>query len=407
MADNEFCVHQSAHMTQMNELKDLLSAECRLTNSRWPIFGKLYVMIDLNLLLLLKCNIYFLPCLYQTTSKGEMKMAGTRNKIINLAFICISIMVIGSACGTGTNGDNADSGAPAAAASTEPAETPAPETAKPNAAPSADAEPTAGNVFAASPDAERSPDAPAAGQSDRPTAVPEAKPTAKPAEKPSATAKPVWKPKAEAKPASTPTPKPTDNPAVKPTVTPKLSVHPTATPRPSIQPSVFPGSSIPPSAIPGPSNNPAVSPKPTEEPAEEATEKPAPATSVSVAEIAAKLTEELKLGSLKPVEGEQIKDSYGIDADSMLTEYSFNQAMIMMQAGEFSVVKLKSDESFEAVKAGFERRAETVRKSFENYLQDQYEQAKNYQIVRNGLYVLFSISPDQQKAAELFNAFFD
>ncbi|MCA0754750.1 DUF4358 domain-containing protein [Paenibacillus sp. N4] len=318
-------------------------------------------------------------------------MAGMRSKLVNLAIICISITVIGSGCSTGANVRIA--GSPAGAA-----ETPAIRTEEPGAAPSASTKAT-GHEPAASPDTGLSSDEPNDGQTTGPDPLPGEKPAAGtdrvPAVKPSAIAKPAVKSKATDKPAASTDAKPTRQPAAKPTAASKPSAMPSITPAAAPEPSSIS------SAVPSPTE------KPTGEPTLQPTEKPEPTSNVTVAEIAAKLTEELKLGSLEPVEGEKIKKLYGIDAESLLSEYSFNQAMIMIQAGEFSVVKLKSDDAYEAVKAGFEKRAETVRKNFENYLQDQYEQAKNYQIVRSGRYVLFSISPDQQKAAELFNAFFD
>lgn len=125
-----------------------------------------------------------------------------------------------------------------------------------------------------------------------------------------------------------------------------------------------------------------------------------------MADIAAKLKADSGLGPLTAVEGEKIKDTYGIDPDKQLVDGSFNQAMMMIQAGEFSVVQLKSDADYDSVKAGFEARAQKLQTAFESYLQDQYEQAKNYQIIRNGNFVLFSITPDQKKTAELFHEFF-
>lgn len=214
------------------------------------------------------------------------------------------------------------------------------------------------------------------------TSTPTSTPTNAPTSTPAPTKEPAkkaatTKPKNTAAPAPAATPKPTKNPeAVQPTQKPAATPKPTSTPKPTVKPSA--------------------TPKPTEKPADE----------VTTFAIIAKLKKEVEMGALVELEATQIQDNYDINPETQLEEYSFNQAMIMIQAGELTVVKLKSDQDYEAVAAGFEKRAETIKKSFENYLPDQYELAKDYQIVRNGKYVLFSVSTDQEKAAEVFNSFF-
>ncbi|WP_339203665.1 DUF4358 domain-containing protein [Paenibacillus sp. FSL K6-3182] len=218
-------------------------------------------------------------------------------------------------------------------------------------------------------------------------------PTKQPAktDEPAATAKPTKKPAASAKPL--PTIKPTKNPA-SPVPTEKPN-NETLTEKPIIKPTVTPKPSTLPIATPSPTPKPTTKPDPGN-----------PSGAVTVADIAAKIKADAGLGSLSEVEGERIKDSYGIDPETMLIDGIFYQPMIMIQAGEFSVVQLKSEKDFSDIEALFKKRAEAVQKVFETYVQDQYEQALNYQILRNGDFVLFSISPDQKKTAELFNAFF-
>jgi len=218
-------------------------------------------------------------------------------------------------------------------------------------------------------------------------------PTKQPAktDEPAATAKPTKKPAASTKPL--PTIKPTKKPA-SPAPTEKPSAE-TPTEKPIIKPTVTPKPSILPIATPSPTPKPTTKPDPGN-----------PSGAVTVADIAAKLKTDAGLGSLTAVEGERIKDSYGIDPETMLVDGIFYQPTIMIQAGEFSVVQLKSEKDFSDIEALFKKRAEAVQKVFETYVQDQYEQALNYQIIRSGDFVLFSISPDQKKTAEIFNAFF-
>lgn len=189
--------------------------------------------------------------------------------------------------------------------------------------------------------------------------------------KPSATAKPTEKPsgaKPEQKPAATakPTQKPTQKPTVKPTQKPSSTQKPSATTKPPVKPS----------------------------------------TDIKVSDITTKITTDLEFPMLGNVEAERLKDVFGTDFDGLVTEGVYLQAMMNVKATELAIVKLKSDKSYDAVAKAFEARAADIQKTFETYLQDQYEDAKNYKIVRNGNYVMLSISHDQDAVVKIFNSFF-
>lgn len=124
---------------------------------------------------------------------------------------------------------------------------------------------------------------------------------------------------------------------------------------------------------------------------------------VTAAKIIDKITTDVEVGSLITLQDEQVKDMYGINVQEALEEGIFKPAMMNVHAYEVAVVKLKSDEYYEQVADGMEQRAAAIQKTFETYLQDQYEASKNYQIIRKGDYVLFSITPDQEKTAEIFD----
>lgn len=299
-------------------------------------------------------------------------MLTLKTKFLSIALLTVAIAVMTASCSNAShqpkNSDSSANISNAAGETDEPQETASTEEPEAAVTPAPTEEPTA------------SPLPTAAAPTEKPAATDNTSDETN--KKPEATAKPTKKPAASPKPS--PTAKPTKKPATAaPSVKP--SVKPTATPKPS----------------PLPIATPSPTPKPTSKPDPEN-----PSAEVTVADIAAKLTTDAGLGPLSPVEGEQIKDIYGIEPEKQLVDGSFYQAMMMIQAGEFSVVQLKSEKDFDDVKAGFEKRAETVIKAFESYLQDQYEQAQNYQIIRNGNFVLFSITPDQKKTAEIFNSFF-
>ncbi|WP_138753190.1 DUF4358 domain-containing protein [Paenibacillus sinopodophylli] len=241
-----------------------------------------------------------------------------------------------------------------------------------------------------------------------PTADATAQPSVAPAqekdtdEQQEAEKKPTKKPAAAATAMPRPTLIPTASPTVKPTQKPAataVTVKPTASPFVKPSTTATTAASAIPSPLPIATASP--TPKPTTKP-----NQGNPNGEVTVADIAAKLSADAGLGPLAAVEGDKIMETYSINSDKQLIDGSFYQATLMMQAGEFSVVQLKSDADFDSVKTGFEKRAAALQSIFKDYLQDQYEQAKNYQIIRNGNFVLFSITPDQQKTAELFHGFF-
>ncbi|MFD0588811.1 DUF4358 domain-containing protein [Paenibacillus sp. GCM10027627] len=237
--------------------------------------------------------------------------------------------------------------------------------------------------------------------------TPSALPSEEAKEKPTATASPSAKPEEQSSPApsepshtSKPAPKPSASPEQQPSQAPsdKPSVKPTKKPAP--QPTKKP-------VDPKPTAKP--DPKPSAKPSAKPTGKPSPAPekSVAISDIVAKLSSEIEMGQLSDVDYAMVPDAYnGIDPNKLLEEGVFKQAMIMISVSEYSIVKLKSEKDYDKIKEAFEFRAETVQKNFEHYLPNQYELAKNFQIIRQGKYVLFSISDQQDKIAEVFKGFF-
>ncbi|MDF2837834.1 MAG: hypothetical protein K0Q63_3474 [Paenibacillus sp.] len=119
------------------------------------------------------------------------------------------------------------------------------------------------------------------------------------------------------------------------------------------------------------------------------------------------ITGDIELPPLIEVSGDQIKDYYYFDGSELLDGGVFKQALMNTKATELVVVKLKSGEHYDAVKEGLTKRAEDIIKTFSTYLPDQHEDAKNYQIVRNGNYVMLSISHDQDAVKKAFEASFN
>ncbi|GKU76190.1 DUF4358 domain-containing protein [Paenibacillus sp. L3-i20] len=285
-------------------------------------------------------------------------MTNNKSKLLKLASFIVAVSIIATGCGDSnqsasnnkTNGDNV-------AATSSPTASPSDESATTGGAP----EPTTVPTPTVPPATIAPPTESSNPATQAPTKEPNVKPTAKPTQKP------------EIKPSQKPTLKPSEKPITKPT------------PKPTEKPS---------------------KPNPTPKP----TGKPAPnggKDNVAISDIAAKIDKEIKNLSLMDVDKAMIPDMYNdIDPDKLLSESLFKQAMIILSSSEYSIVKLKSGDNYETIEEAFKFRAEVVKKSFEFYLPNQYELAKNYQIIRNGNYVLFSISEQQDDIADIFNSYF-
>ena len=225
--------------------------------------------------------------------------------------------------------------------------------------------------------------------SPEPTTTPELEVTEKPSTSalPEATTKPVATLKPTAKPTEQPvaTPKPTAKPTEKPAATPKPTAKPTekpvATPKPTAKPT----------------EKPVATPKPTA--------KPEQSTSVNLDDISEQIINDVQFASMMNVSGEMISDVFYLDSDKYVEDGIFQVAMMNVKAADLAIIKLKNESDYDTVKTALTKRAEDVQATFEKYLQDQYENAKNYQIVRHGKYVLYSISHDQKKVLEIFESY--
>lgn len=126
---------------------------------------------------------------------------------------------------------------------------------------------------------------------------------------------------------------------------------------------------------------------------------------VSVKEIAEKIQSDMEWPPLIDLDEQGLKDFYGIDA-SDLEEYDVRIAMMNVKSNEVAIIKVKDAEKVEEIKGNVEKRAESIKKTFETYLPDQYENAKNYLLETKGKYIIFAIYEDTAKVEEVVNSFF-
>lgn len=139
---------------------------------------------------------------------------------------------------------------------------------------------------------------------------------------------------------------------------------------------------------------------------DEGTDNTSPSADINAKDIYNKITTEIEMSAFMELQPDQVEDVYGLAPENIGEGSIFMLPMMNIRTSEISIVRLKSEDDFDIVKSAMEQRAANIQKTFETYLQDQYELSKKYQIVRNGEYVMFSITPDQEKAAEIFNSFF-
>lgn len=106
------------------------------------------------------------------------------------------------------------------------------------------------------------------------------------------------------------------------------------------------------------------------------------------------------------VTGDQVKDIYNIDLED-LEDYAIRIPMMNIKTNEIAILKVKDSSKVSAVEEAVKQRAESVQKQFETYLPDQYENAKNYNLVTKGNYILFVISEQSDELIEIYDSFFN
>ncbi|MBH5319072.1 DUF4358 domain-containing protein [Paenibacillus sp. GSMTC-2017] len=121
----------------------------------------------------------------------------------------------------------------------------------------------------------------------------------------------------------------------------------------------------------------------------------------STKEIVEAILAKVEQPAQMPVEGEMLKDMYHLDA-ALLEEYTIKMPMMNVKTNEIAVLKVKDAKDIPTVEEAIKKRATNVQKQFETYLQDQYENAKNYKLVTKGNYILFVIAEDADKMVAEF-----
>ncbi|MEK4231063.1 DUF4358 domain-containing protein [Solibacillus sp. FSL H8-0538] len=123
-------------------------------------------------------------------------------------------------------------------------------------------------------------------------------------------------------------------------------------------------------------------------------------------EMADQMVKEVEQPMLMELQPDQVKEFYNIDPE-MLDEYSIRIPMMNVKTNEIAILKVKNAEDIPDVESAVKQRAENVKKQFETYLPDQYENAKNYKLITKGNYVLLVISEEADALVKVYNSLFD
>lgn len=114
-------------------------------------------------------------------------------------------------------------------------------------------------------------------------------------------------------------------------------------------------------------------------------------TNLTAKEMVDQMLAKVEQPELMEVEENQLADLYHL-APSLLEDYSIRMPMMNVKSNEIAVLKVKDAKDIPTVEEAVKERAADVQKSFEQYLPDQYENAKNYKLVTKGNYIFFVIS---------------
>lgn len=118
--------------------------------------------------------------------------------------------------------------------------------------------------------------------------------------------------------------------------------------------------------------------------------------------LAREMIGETEMSSSQKNTEEELKDYLGIDPTRYTELVSFSSMMI--RADTVFIGKLAEGADKTAAKAEFEARRASIQRSFEQYLPDPLAMAKAGRVVEHGDYLMLIISPDVDKAVELFES---
>jgi len=109
--------------------------------------------------------------------------------------------------------------------------------------------------------------------------------------------------------------------------------------------------------------------------------------------------------SMMQLDEEQVMDEYDLDIIK-LENYIIKIPVMNIRADEIAIIKVKDINDIEYTKNKLKDRLINIENIFKNYLQDQYDLAKNPLIISRGKYILMSISERNDEIESIFKSYF-
>lgn len=140
---------------------------------------------------------------------------------------------------------------------------------------------------------------------------------------------------------------------------------------------------------------------------ESSSEASSEAPEVSFEDIKAKLKELVPAAMSFSMEmtDEEVSNLYHFNVADV-EEYYIDVSGANVQADNIIAIKAKDETKVEDIKAGLEQRRADVEKSFEQYLVNKYELAKNGKVFAHGNYVFLIIHENADAAVEAIDEMF-
>ncbi|WP_238455604.1 DUF4358 domain-containing protein [Desulfolucanica intricata] len=124
-----------------------------------------------------------------------------------------------------------------------------------------------------------------------------------------------------------------------------------------------------------------------------------------VKEIEEKIKQAVDISNLKAGNYVKLKQLYGISRGE-IEEFVLYRAPSNIKADEILLIKVKDASSVNGVKEKILKRAEKQAASFRDYLPEEYFLIEKKEILVKNNYILFAISKDAQKIANVFEECF-
>ena len=147
----------------------------------------------------------------------------------------------------------------------------------------------------------------------------------------------------------------------------------------------------------------AVAPSPSQSPSPSASAPANNADKLAPSQIVDEMLKQVEQPALMDATDDLVQTLYHLDP-ALLESYAIRMPLMNVKTNEIAVLRVKNADDVKKVEDAVKQRAADVQKSFETYLPDQYENAKNYKLVTKGNTILFLISESADKLEQAYDA---